>query len=87
MARQEDWPEWWTWELELSLHLLRRMSRRQFNELDLRTMLSDATHYGRDVEPGRWLISTRFHGQQWEVIVEPDQRARRIVVITAYMVE
>ena len=87
MARQEDWPEWWSWELELSLHLLRRMSKRRFDEPDLRTMLSDATHCGRDVEPGRWGISTRLHRRHWEVIVEPDSQSRRLVVITAYMVE
>jgi hypothetical protein len=34
-----DWPEWWTWELELSPHLLRRMLDRGFSEVDLRIMM------------------------------------------------
>ncbi|MDY7009899.1 MAG: DUF4258 domain-containing protein [Planctomycetota bacterium] len=76
--RRKGWPEWWQWELELSLHLLRRMIKRQFNEADLRTMLTDATEYKPDVEPERWLISTKWHGRPWEVIVEPDEKARRL---------
>jgi len=38
-------PKWWTWDLELGLHLLDRMADRHFSEIDLRTMLSDATAY------------------------------------------
>ncbi len=86
MKNRSDWPEWWEWELELSLHLLRRMIKRQFNEADLRIMLTDATEYKPDVEPERWLISTKWHGKPWEIIVEPDQHLRRLVIITAYMV-
>ncbi len=33
------WPEWWDWELELSLPLFKRMPDRGFSELDLRVML------------------------------------------------
>ena len=36
-------PDWWSWELELSAHLLKRMMDRQFNEADLRLMLDDAS--------------------------------------------
>ncbi len=39
----KHWPEWWDWELELSPHLLKRMEDRQFNEVDLRTMLHRAS--------------------------------------------
>lgn len=62
------------------------MIKRQFNEADLRTMLTDATGYKPDVEPERWLVSTKWHGKPWEIIVEPDQNFHRLVIITAYMV-
>jgi hypothetical protein len=32
------WPEWWSWDLELTPHLMKRMVDRQFNEVDLRLM-------------------------------------------------
>ena len=62
------------------------MIKRQFNEADLRAMLTDATEYKPDVEPERWLVSTKWHGKPWEIIVEPDQNLHRLVIITAYMV-
>jgi len=87
MNGSPDRPDWWRWELELSGHLLRRMADRSFNETDLRAMMSDASDIGRDLEPGRWVIATGHNGRPWEVIVEPDPSHRRLVVITAYMVE
>jgi len=65
-------PEWWTWELELSPHLLKRMDDRRFTELDLRTMLEHAKAVRRDVVPGRWMVEARHRRRGWEVIVEPD---------------
>jgi len=35
-------PEWWDWEPELSPHLEKRMADRDFNEIDLRSMLENA---------------------------------------------
>jgi len=78
------WPEWWYWELELSPHLLKRMMDRGFNEVDLRAMLSDATDYRPDIEPGRFVVDARHEGRDWEVIVEPDSAAQMLVVVTAY---
>ena len=86
MSQRPSWPEWWQWELELGGHLLRRMIDRQFTESDLRTMLENATGFEPDLEPGRWVIQTRWLGNRWEVVVEPDSRLRRLVVVTAYMV-
>jgi len=44
--------------------------------------------YSRDFKPdivdGRWVIVAVHHKQTWEVIVEPDIHAERLVVITAY---
>lgn len=83
MARG-SWPAWWNWELELSSHLLKRMADRSFSETDLRDMLERADGLRRDIQPGRWVIGARHHRRRWEVVVEPDVAAQRLVVITAY---
>ncbi|MBM4029349.1 MAG: DUF4258 domain-containing protein [Planctomycetes bacterium] len=83
----QRWPEWWDWELELSLHLFKRMTDRGFSELDLRGMLERARGYRSDIIEGRWVIITAFRGRTWEVVVEPDADAKRLVVITAYPYE
>jgi Domain of unknown function (DUF4258) len=81
-----DWPDWWDWELELSSHLLKRMTDRRFTEIDLRRMLERASGYREDVVEGRWIIETRHRGRPWEVIVEPDRGRQLLVVVTAYRV-
>jgi len=68
----------------LSPHLLKRMVDRDFNEVDLRTMLERAAGYRRDIVEGRWVIRTQHRRQVWEVIVEPDDAAKLLVVVTAY---
>jgi len=67
--------------------LFKRMQDRRFSELDLRTMLDNATTLHPDVEPGRWAIIARHRRRRWEVIVEPDEEARVLVVVTAYPFE
>jgi hypothetical protein len=79
-------PDWWEWELELSPHLLKRMADRDFTDLDVRGMLQAAIRVRRDVEPGRWIVSSRRRRRPWEVIVEPDSEAHVLIVITAYPV-
>jgi hypothetical protein len=79
-----EWPEWWSWELELSPHLLKRMLDRQFNEADLRLMLEKANNYHENHEPGRWAIETNHAGRVWAVIVEPLWDEQILVVVTAY---
>ena len=59
------WPEWWYWELDITLHLEKRMIDRDFSEIDLRTMFEYATGYERDVVKGRWIIKTRNNKQKW----------------------
>jgi len=81
---KRTWPEWWSWNLELSPHLLKWMEDRRFTEIDLRRMLEHASEYHRDIEPGRWVIITRHRRQHWEVIVGPDPNAKMLLVITAY---
>ncbi len=85
MSRPE-WPDWWDWELELSPHLLKRMTDRRFTEIDLRRMLERASDYREDAVEGRWVIETRHRGRLWEVIVEPDRERQLLVVVTAYPV-
>ena len=85
MSRR-GWPEWWAWELELSPHLLKRMSDRRFTEIDLRRMLQRAADYREDVVASRWVIETRHGRKAWEVILEPDRKRRLLVIVTAYAV-
>lgn len=79
-----EWPPWWTWDLELSAHLLKRMEERGFTEIDLRRMLEQATGHREDILDGRFVINTRHGGRSWDVIVEPDEIRQLLVVITAY---
>lgn len=79
-----EWPLWWSWDLELTPHLEKRMEDRQFTEVDLRTMLHEATGYHPDIVLGRFVIETKHLGRQWEVVVEPDVDESLLVVITAY---
>jgi len=62
------------------------MDDRRFTEIDLRRMLQRASGHREDVVEGRWVIETRYRGKPWEVIVEPDQERRLLVVVTAYPV-
>ena len=62
------------------------MEDRQFNEVELRTMLEHGRSYRRDVVEGRWVIDTHHKEQAWEVIVEPDVVGKLLVVVTAYPV-
>ena len=79
-------PAWWVWELELTPHVLKRMVDREFTELDVRQMLEDASSLRPDVEEGRWVVTSRHRRRVWEVVVEPDEAERVLVVITAYPV-
>jgi hypothetical protein len=87
MAPLRRWPFWWTWDVELSTHVERRMSRRDFNELDLRTMMEHAERVRRDHVEGRYVIETRHKRRSWAVIVEPDVERTCVLVITAYALE
>jgi hypothetical protein len=78
------WPDWWSWDLELSPHLLKRMIDRDFNEADLRLMLEEASGYYENHEPNRYVAVTLLGGSPWEVVVEPDPTEHVLVVVTAY---
>jgi Domain of unknown function (DUF4258) len=82
-----DWPGWAEWELDCSNpHLAKRMLDRSFNETDLREMFEQATGYRPDAAPDRYVIETTRDGKQWEIIVEPDETAEILIVVTAYAV-
>lgn len=80
----EQWPDWWEWDLELIPHVLKRMIDRNFNEVDLRHMLNLASGYRPSSSEGRFVVSCPFQGHQWEVVVEPDETTRSLIVVTAY---
>jgi hypothetical protein len=82
-----EWPPWWTWEIECTPHLEKRMEDRDFTEIHLRAMLEQASDYRPNHIEGRWMILTRHNGRQWAIIVEPDHDARLLVVVTAYPLE
>jgi hypothetical protein len=63
------------------------MDDRAFTEVQLRRMLEYATGHRADILEGRFVVDVRHGGGPWEIIVEPDEVRRLLVVITAYPVE
>lgn len=84
--KKHDWPEWRDWAIEFTPHVLKRMEDRNFSEVDLREMLQRSQSYKKDIVEGRWVIETRHERHPWEVIVEPDDFEKLLVVVTAYPV-
>lgn len=82
-----DEPPWWEWELELSPHLLKRMTDRGFNEVDLRQMLAGAADCRPSAVEGRFVVSATLDEQQWEIVLEPDELGTILIVVTAYKLE
>jgi hypothetical protein len=76
----------WGWEIEFTPHLLKRMEDRGFDEPGLSKMLERSNRYRKDVVKGRWIIETRHKRHPWEIIVEPDEVEKLLVIITAYPV-
>lgn len=81
------WPEWWSYEIVISPHVMERMQERGFSEVDLRGMLEDASGFHDSAMSGRFCIETHWHAELWEVVVEPDDVERSLIVVTAYRVE
>ncbi len=79
-----DRPEWWNWDVRFVSHFQRRMEERVISEIDLRTMLTDATAITSSRRSGRWLISTHLGDAPWVVVVEPDPDDEITYVVTAY---
>jgi len=83
----QRWPEWWQYELIISPHVVARMEERDFTEIDLRTMLDKATDWRESVAPGRFVIESIHESLPWEIVVEPDDYEKVLIVVTAYPVE
>lgn len=49
-------------------------------------MLERASNYRPDVVERRWIIESRHQRRRWEIIVEPDNEVRLLVVVTAFPV-
>jgi hypothetical protein len=79
-----EWPAWWEFDLELTPHLLKRMIDRGFNEVELRRMLVHAEGLDPDPQAGRWQVVSRYAGDRWIVVVEPELDSERLVIVTAY---
>jgi hypothetical protein len=62
------------------------MIDRGFSETALREMLETATGFRADGPSDRWIIETSHAGRTWEIVVEPNAREQRLVVVTAYPV-
>jgi hypothetical protein len=78
------WPDWWSWELEFTPHLMKRMVDRRFNEVDLRLMPDTAAGFHENHEENRFVIETTHDGRRWAVIVEPSTDDAVLIVVTAY---
>lgn len=78
------WPDWWSLEIELTPHLIKRMADRRFNEVDLRIMMEGATGVHANHEEGRFVVETSRDGRPWEVVVEPWAERNALIVVTAY---
>jgi hypothetical protein len=79
-------PDWWDFELELSPHLEDRIILSRFLGGRSPAVIEVAQDLGVGKTPGRWIVRTSHLGEAWDVVVEPDELDRVIVVITAYKV-
>lgn len=79
-----DPPEWWEWPLAFTPHLEARMEEREFSEVELRTMLLNASRVASARRPGRFVAAMRHRGVPWSVVLEPDESERLLYVVTAF---
>ena len=86
MTSDPEFPSWWSWELSFTPHAELRMEQRGVTEVDVRAMLERATAFEPSVVEGRFMIQSVKSNRRWIVIVEPDNDASLLVVVTAYEV-
>lgn len=79
-----DKPEWWDWELAYTEHVEARMAERDVSDVELRTMLDEASSLEPGSRANRWVVHTRLVGQPWVVVVEPDEDERLLYVVTVH---
>lgn len=56
---KKELAEVWTWELEPTAHVLKRMEDRRFNEVELRRMLEHASGFRDDIVADRFIVDRR----------------------------
>ena len=86
MPSKPGFPAWWNWELSFTPHAELRMEQRGVTEVDVRVMLERATTFEPSVVEGRFMIQVTRTNRPWIVIVEPDNDASLLVVVTVYEV-
>jgi len=79
-----DRPSWWDWELEFSSHAIKRMLERGFSESDVRAMLEDATVVVEQSH-GTFVVASFHLRRPCEIIVVPDRKEQRMVVVSVYL--
>ena len=77
-------PNWWVWDLKLTLHVQWRMEERGLSEIALRRLLDIAQRIKHGRVPGRFEVTGRFHDRTWTVVLEPDFEREVIVVVTVF---
>ena len=79
-----EWPDWSEWDIEITPHL------RGECWIVLSPKRICAICWNRpptsELQPTmvRFVIACRHYGENWEVVVEPDEQDLMLVVITAY---
>jgi hypothetical protein len=63
------------------------MEERDLNEVGLREIMSAATGFSPALEVGRFVVYVSRHRRRWKIIVEPDSKARVLVVVTVFQVD
>ena len=86
MTSRPEFPSWSSWELSFTPHAELRMEQRGVTEVDVRAMLERSTAFEPSVVEGRFMIHVARNNRPWIVIVEPDNDASVLVVVTAYEV-
>lgn len=82
-----DRPEWMEWDLVFVPHVEERMKERGFTEIDVRTILEEATAASPSRREGRWMVPGQLQRRTWVVVVvvvEPEPAERLTYVVTAY---
>lgn len=83
-----DKPEWWDWPFDCdNVHVRDRMASRRFSEIDLRDMLENALSLRPGEISSRFYIYARYNDAYWKIVVEPDELAGVVVVVTAFTIE
>ena len=79
-----DWPEWWSWELELTPHLLQADGRSPLQRGGPPPHARRRHGFHENHEEGRFVVETTHDGRRWVVIVEPSPSDEALIVVTAY---